>query len=105
MTLEQVIEVLKKNPNIKTSEIAAEFGVDNHKIACLLRMAQKRKLAHVAEWEYNPKGKPLARWAYGAGEPEKRFSHSPIKNAYTLRPRIDPMIWATAGRKAPEMRN
>ena len=105
MTLEQLIEALKKRPKVKTSQLAAEFGVNNQKMAYFLRMAQKRKLAHVADWEYNPKGKPLARWAYGAGEPERRFSHTPIKEAYTLRPRIDPMIWATAGRKASEARN
>ena len=105
MTLEQIIETLKKRSKVKTSQLAAEFGVNNQKMAYFLRMAQKRKLVHVADWEYNPKGKPLARWDYGAGETERRFSHSPIKDAYTLHPRIDPMIWVTAGRKAPEMRN
>jgi predicted ArsR family transcriptional regulator len=103
MTLEQVIEVLKKNPNIKTSQLAAKFGVTNNKMASILRSAQKENLAHISEWEYNPKGKPLARWTYGAGEPARRFSNDSTEDAYTLRPRIDPMIWATVGRKAPEI--
>ena len=106
MTLEQMIEALKKSPKIKTSQLAAAFGVDNHKVACLLRMAQKRKLAHVAEWEYNPKGKPLARWSYGEAENAGRSfaaCSTRIKQGnYTLRPRVDPMIWVTAGRQKPE---
>jgi len=100
-SLEQVVNLLKKRSPVKASVLAAELGMMTNSVASALRYAQRAGLAHIAEWEPNPRGKPLAVWAYGEGETAQRFSNNPSGGAYTLRPRVDPMIWITAGRQAP----
>jgi len=100
-THEQVIDALRAHAPVKASQLAADLGVTTNSVVSALRYAQRAGLAHVAEWEPNPRGKPLALWAYGEGEPARRLSNNPNDGVYTLRPRVDPMIWITAGRQTP----
>jgi hypothetical protein len=104
VSLEQVTAALRDREPVKTAQLAAELGATANSVAGALRHAQRVGLAHVAEWEPNPSGKPLALWAYGEGKPARRFDNNPVGGSYTLRPRVDPMIWMTAGRPVPGMK-
>lgn len=106
ITLEQVVSALRKHSDapVKAAQLAAGLGLTTKSVASALRHAQRAGLAHVAEWEPNPRGKPLALWAYGGGDPARRFSNNPNDRVYTLRPWVDPMIWITAGRRVPAMK-
>ena len=95
------------------SEIAERAGASKSTTSNSLTLLMQAGKAHIGAWKYTgPDGRMAPVYFAGHGiTPPK----PPAKNAYrrkekaepdaaNLLPRVDPMIWATAGRAAPEVR-
>ena len=86
-----------------SKQIAECAKVDKTTACVVIKGLMRDGMAHIGSWSLHT---PI----YAAGEgvdataPFKAARKPDLENppiAYSLRPRVDPMIWATAGRNAP----
>lgn len=89
-----------------TKQLTERAKVSRSLVLRVIQDLRRDGMAHIGAWSLHT---PI----YAAGKgvdataPSKAARKPDLKKppiAYTLRPRADPMIWATAGRNAPEVR-
>ena len=99
---EDVLDALEQSPRSTALTLANRLGATSREIAGALRSTEVRPHVRIAGW-LRVNSANVALWSLGT-EPDVMEPSGYDDAGGNLRPRIDPMIWRTCGREAPEVR-